>query len=53
MGKDARLGLLQIGVVAEKQTLATGTVPSIVLATAHPAKFPDAMAAITGSRPIG
>ena len=27
------------------------TVPQVVLATAHPAKFPDAMEAITGRRP--
>ncbi len=27
------------------------TVPQVVLATAHPAKFPDAMEAITGQRP--
>jgi threonine synthase len=39
------------GVVAAEQTLAAGKAPAIVLATAHPAKFPDAVAAITGSRP--
>jgi threonine synthase len=26
-------------------------VPQVILATAHPAKFPDAMEQITGSRP--
>ncbi len=41
------------GVHALKQCLAGGdqTVPQVVLATAHPAKFPDAMEAITGQRP--
>lgn len=39
------------GVVAAEKTLAAGKAPSIVLATAHPAKFPDAIAAITGDRP--
>jgi threonine synthase len=39
------------GVVAAEQTLAADKAPVIVLATAHPAKFPDAVAAITGSRP--
>ncbi len=29
----------------------TGSAPEVVLATAHPAKFPDAMAAIAGLRP--
>ena len=27
------------------------TTPRVILATAHPAKFPDAMEAITGDRP--
>ena len=35
---------------AQKTTVATST-PTVVLATAHPAKFPDAMTAITGRRP--
>ncbi len=39
------------GVVAAEQTLAAGKAPNIVLATAHPAKFPDAVETITGSRP--
>ncbi len=39
------------GVVAAEKTLPKGTVPRVVLATAHPAKFPDAMEAITGDRP--
>jgi threonine synthase len=39
------------GVAAlESQVLSVGT-PRVVLATAHPAKFPDAMEAITGERP--
>jgi threonine synthase len=39
------------GVIAAERTLAAGSAPQIVLATAHPAKFPDAMEAITGGRP--
>ena len=39
------------GVIAAEKTLATGKAPNIVLATAHPAKFPDAIEAITGARP--
>ena len=39
------------GVVAADKTLATGTTPRVVLATAHPAKFPDAVEKITGERP--
>jgi threonine synthase len=39
------------GVVAAARTLHDRTTPQIVLATAHPAKFPDAIAAITGERP--
>jgi threonine synthase len=39
------------GVVAAHKTLDAGRTPRIVLATAHPAKFPDAMQAITGTRP--
>jgi threonine synthase len=37
------------GIVAAKRVAAEGE--TIVLATAHPAKFPDAMEAITGARP--
>jgi threonine synthase len=36
-------------VVAEKAV--SGAAPRVVLATAHPAKFPDALQAITGERP--
>jgi threonine synthase len=36
--------------VAAKKS-ARPQLPMIVLATAHPAKFPDAMQAITGERP--
>jgi threonine synthase len=39
------------GVVAFGKTLEIGDTPHVVLATAHPAKFPDAMQAITGRRP--
>jgi threonine synthase len=39
------------GVVAAEQVLASGPTPQVVLATAHPAKFPDAIQAITGERP--
>lgn len=39
------------GVVAAERTLPAGAVPRVVLATAHPAKFPDALEAITGERP--
>jgi threonine synthase len=38
-------------VVASEKALATGKAPNVVLATAHPAKFPEAVEAITGSRP--
>jgi threonine synthase len=38
------------GVVAAEKT-AAGKAPRVVLATAHPAKFPDALQAITGKRP--
>jgi threonine synthase len=40
-------------VVAARKTLTAQTqhIPHIALATAHPAKFPDAIAAITGERP--
>jgi threonine synthase len=39
------------GVVALEKTPTQGETPHIVLATAHPAKFPDALEAITGARP--
>jgi threonine synthase len=38
------------GVVAAEKA-GSGAAPRIVLATAHPAKFPDALHAITGERP--
>ncbi len=40
-------------VVAARKTLTSqsGHIPHIALATAHPAKFPDAIEAITGERP--
>jgi threonine synthase len=38
-------------VAAERELGDYSSVPQIVLSTAHPAKFPDAMAAITGERP--
>jgi threonine synthase len=39
------------GVVALAQAAPSSAVPGIVLSTAHPAKFPDAMQRITGERP--
>ncbi len=39
-------------IVAAEQELDDSGVPQIVLSTAHPAKFPDAMQAITGARPL-
>jgi threonine synthase len=41
------------GVVAARRTMTTQSrhIPHIALATAHPAKFPDAMERITGERP--
>ncbi|MCL4767963.1 MAG: threonine synthase [Hyphomicrobiaceae bacterium] len=39
------------GLIAAERCLPAGTTPQIVLATAHPAKFPDAMEAILGERP--
>jgi threonine synthase len=41
-------------VVAARRTLTSRSrhVPHIALATAHPAKFPDTMEAITGKRPV-
>jgi threonine synthase len=38
--------------VAAAKTLHDPATPMIVLATAHPAKFPDAIAAIAGERPV-
>jgi threonine synthase len=40
-----------IGVAAARAWLATDSVPVVALATAHPAKFPDAVEAATGIRP--
>jgi threonine synthase len=40
------------GVVAAERALGPdGATPQVVLSTAHPSKFPDAIAAITGKRP--
>jgi threonine synthase len=39
------------GLVAADRVLGDGGAPQVVLATAHPAKFPDSMQAITGDRP--
>jgi threonine synthase len=39
------------GVVASDKTRTESATPRVVLATAHPAKFPDAIEAITGERP--
>jgi threonine synthase len=39
-------------IFAAEQALDDSGVPQIVLSTAHPAKFPDAMQAITGARPL-
>jgi threonine synthase len=36
---------------AKRATLSSEAVPLIVLSTAHPAKFPDAVEAATGQRP--
>jgi threonine synthase len=38
-------------VAAARTARGAGNAPMVVLATAHPAKFPDALEAITGSRP--
>jgi threonine synthase len=38
-------------IVAAERELADSHAPQVVLSTAHPAKFPDAMQAITGERP--
>jgi threonine synthase len=42
------------GVAAARKTLSTQSrgIPHIAFATAHPAKFPDAMQALTGERPV-
>jgi threonine synthase len=40
------------GIVAAERVQTANTGAMIILATAHPAKFPDAMQAITGVRPI-
>ncbi|MFI4987302.1 MAG: threonine synthase [Alphaproteobacteria bacterium] len=40
-----------IGVAAGRLLRGTSVVPTVCLATAHPAKFPDAVAAATGVRP--
>jgi threonine synthase len=39
------------GLVAAERALGDGGAPQVVLSTAHPAKFPDALEAITGARP--
>ena len=39
------------GMVAAAKALPPGPTPRVVLATAHPAKFPDALEAIGGERP--
>jgi threonine synthase len=39
------------GLIALEKSGITGNAPHVVLATAHPAKFPDALQAITGVRP--
>jgi len=39
------------GFVAAERALGSGGAPQVVLATAHPAKFPDALEEITGERP--
>lgn len=40
-----------VGMVAARKVAADPAVPTVVLATAHPAKFPDAVEAATGTRP--
>ncbi len=39
------------GYAAAAKCLDPGPVPTVILSTAHPAKFPDAMESITGERP--
>jgi threonine synthase len=40
-----------VGVVAARKVAADPSVPTVVLSTAHPAKFPDAVEAASGVRP--
>jgi threonine synthase len=40
-----------VGLVAARKTAADPAVPTVVLSTAHPAKFPDAVEAASGTRP--
>jgi threonine synthase len=40
-----------VGLAAARRARGDATVPMVVLATAHPAKFPDAVEAATGVRP--
>ena len=40
-----------IGIAAARALPCTGGVPVVAMATAHPAKFPDAMERATGHRP--
>jgi len=40
-----------VGLAAAREMRADASVPMVVLATAHPAKFPDAVEAATGIRP--
>ncbi len=40
-----------IGIAAARAADLTGGIPTIAMATAHPAKFPDAMQQATGERP--
>jgi threonine synthase len=40
-----------VGVVAARKVAADPAVPTVVLSTAHPAKFPDAVEAASGVRP--
>ncbi len=52
----ARCGMLidphtAVGLAAARETLTQGRAPMVTLATAHPAKFPDAVEKATGERP--
>jgi threonine synthase len=40
-----------VAVAVSEHAIATPSVPNIVLSTAHPAKFPDAVQAACGARP--
>ena len=40
-----------VGLVAARKVAADPAVPTVVLSTAHPAKFPDAVQAASGTRP--